>query len=54
MVDILIAPRFTSGSVSRNCTGRGWSRPLPPYHVACSVDDDIPEVRVVRAKQMKL
>uniref|UniRef100_A0A8C7YRV2 Growth hormone releasing hormone receptor n=1 Tax=Oryzias sinensis TaxID=183150 RepID=A0A8C7YRV2_9TELE len=32
-----------TGSVSRNCTGGGWSRPFPPYHVACSVDDDIPE-----------
>ncbi|XP_075895441.1 growth hormone releasing hormone receptor, like isoform X2 [Nelusetta ayraudi] len=32
-----------TGSVSRNCTSGGWSRPFPPYHVACSVDDDIPE-----------
>lgn len=35
----------TTGSVSRNCTSGGWSRPFPPYHVACSVDDDIPEVK---------
>lgn len=32
------------GTVSRNCTGSGWSRPFPPYHVACSVEDEIPEV----------
>lgn len=34
-----------TGSVSRNCTSGGWSRPFPPYHVACSVDDGIPEVK---------
>ncbi|CAB1324619.1 unnamed protein product, partial [Coregonus sp. 'balchen'] len=28
-------------SVSRNCTSIGWSRPFPPYHIACSVDDNI-------------
>ncbi|KAE8294246.1 Growth hormone-releasing hormone receptor [Larimichthys crocea] len=33
----------TEGSVSRNCTSGGWSRPSSPYHIACSVDDDIPE-----------
>lgn len=38
----------TTGSVSRNCTSGGWSRPFPPYHVACSVDDDIPEVKKKR------
>uniref|UniRef100_A0A672I4B4 Growth hormone-releasing hormone receptor n=1 Tax=Salarias fasciatus TaxID=181472 RepID=A0A672I4B4_SALFA len=32
-----------TGSVSRNCTGGGWSRPFPPYHIACSVEDAIPE-----------
>ncbi|XP_055796729.1 growth hormone-releasing hormone receptor-like isoform X1 [Salvelinus fontinalis] len=32
----------TAGSVSRNCTSIGWSRPFPPYHTACSVDDDVP------------
>lgn len=32
--------------MSRNCTSGGWSRPFPPYHIACSVDDDIPEVRL--------
>ncbi|XP_054459424.1 growth hormone releasing hormone receptor, like [Anoplopoma fimbria] len=32
-----------TGSVSRNCTSGGWSRPFPAYHIACSVDDDIPE-----------
>uniref|UniRef100_A0AAY4CBB7 Growth hormone-releasing hormone receptor n=1 Tax=Denticeps clupeoides TaxID=299321 RepID=A0AAY4CBB7_9TELE len=35
--------RNTSGVVSRNCTGRGWTRPFPAYHVACSVEEDIPE-----------
>eukprot|EP00063_Salmo_salar_P096572 XP_014071407.1 PREDICTED: growth hormone-releasing hormone receptor-like isoform X2 [Salmo salar] len=30
-----------TGSVSRNCTSNGWSRPFPPYHIACSVDDNI-------------
>ncbi|XP_061895548.1 growth hormone releasing hormone receptor, like [Entelurus aequoreus] len=35
--------RNSTGLVSRNCTDGGWSRPFPPYHVACSVDDDIPE-----------
>uniref|UniRef100_A0A3Q3EID6 Growth hormone-releasing hormone receptor n=1 Tax=Kryptolebias marmoratus TaxID=37003 RepID=A0A3Q3EID6_KRYMA len=35
--------RNNTGSVSRNCTSRGWSKPFPPYHVACNVDDDIPE-----------
>eukprot|EP00064_Thunnus_orientalis_P008933 superscaffoldBa00001099_g8956 len=35
--------RSAEGSVSRNCTNGGWSRPFPPYHIACSVDDDIPE-----------
>ncbi|XP_068599670.1 growth hormone releasing hormone receptor, like [Brachionichthys hirsutus] len=32
-----------TGSVSRNCTNGGWSRLSLPYHIACSVDDDIPE-----------
>ncbi|KAF7659688.1 hypothetical protein LDENG_00294530 [Lucifuga dentata] len=32
-----------TGSVSRNCTAGGWSRLFPPYHISCSVDDDIPE-----------
>ncbi|TSL61155.1 FYVE and coiled-coil domain-containing protein 1 [Bagarius yarrelli] len=32
-----------TGSVSRNCTSLGWSPPFPPYHEACSIDDDIPE-----------
>uniref|UniRef100_A0A8C5CSV0 Growth hormone-releasing hormone receptor n=1 Tax=Gadus morhua TaxID=8049 RepID=A0A8C5CSV0_GADMO len=32
-----------TGSVSRNCTDQGWSIPFPQYHIACSVDDDIPE-----------
>ncbi|KAL1023159.1 hypothetical protein UPYG_G00037110 [Umbra pygmaea] len=32
-----------SGSVSRNCTSTGWSRPIPTYDIACSVDFDIPE-----------
>ncbi|KAM9385822.1 growth hormone releasing hormone receptor, like [Pholidichthys leucotaenia] len=32
-----------SGSVSRNCTDGGWSRLFPPYHIACKVEDDIPE-----------
>uniref|UniRef100_A0A3Q3KMG6 Growth hormone-releasing hormone receptor n=1 Tax=Mastacembelus armatus TaxID=205130 RepID=A0A3Q3KMG6_9TELE len=32
-----------TGSVSRNCTSTGWSSLFPPYHFACSVDDDIPE-----------
>ncbi|XP_063058106.1 growth hormone releasing hormone receptor, like [Engraulis encrasicolus] len=32
-----------TGTVSRNCSSDGWSRPFPPYHVACSVEDDIPE-----------
>ncbi|KAK3518423.1 hypothetical protein QTP70_000596 [Hemibagrus guttatus] len=31
-------------TVSRNCTSLGWSHPFPPYHEACSIDDDIPEV----------
>ncbi|XP_008405245.2 growth hormone releasing hormone receptor, like [Poecilia reticulata] len=35
--------RNNTGSVSRNCTSRGWSKPFPPYHIACTVDDDIPE-----------
>lgn len=45
-VEFLMSSPFTSGAVSRNCTAGGWSRPFPPYHIACSVDDDIPEVRV--------
>ncbi|XP_041913280.1 growth hormone releasing hormone receptor, like [Alosa alosa] len=32
-----------TGTVSRNCTSSGWTQPFPLYHVACSVDDDIPE-----------
>uniref|UniRef100_A0A8C5D7T8 Growth hormone-releasing hormone receptor n=1 Tax=Gouania willdenowi TaxID=441366 RepID=A0A8C5D7T8_GOUWI len=32
-----------TGSVGRNCTSEGWSEPSPPYHIACSVDDHIPE-----------
>ncbi|XP_047230146.1 growth hormone releasing hormone receptor, like isoform X3 [Girardinichthys multiradiatus] len=32
-----------TGSVSRNCTSRGWSKPFPAYHIACNVEDDIPE-----------
>ncbi|KAI4829147.1 hypothetical protein KUCAC02_023208 [Chaenocephalus aceratus] len=35
--------RNNTGSVSRNCTSGGWTRAFPPYHIACSVDDDIPE-----------
>ncbi|XP_049580473.1 growth hormone releasing hormone receptor, like [Syngnathus scovelli] len=35
--------RNGTGQVSRNCTDGGWSKPFPPYHVACRVDDDIPE-----------
>ncbi|KAL2089442.1 hypothetical protein ACEWY4_014130 [Coilia grayii] len=35
-----------TGTISRNCSSSGWSRPFPPYHEACSVEDDIPEVRV--------
>ncbi|XP_034738389.1 growth hormone releasing hormone receptor, like [Etheostoma cragini] len=35
--------RNNTGSVSRNCTSGGWSRHFPPYHIACSVEDDIPE-----------
>ncbi|TMS19921.1 Signal peptide, CUB and EGF-like domain-containing protein 1 [Larimichthys crocea] len=42
-----------TGSVSRNCTSGGWSRPSSPYHIACSVDDDIPEVRAAGARQIK-
>uniref|UniRef100_A0A3P8UF89 Growth hormone-releasing hormone receptor n=1 Tax=Amphiprion percula TaxID=161767 RepID=A0A3P8UF89_AMPPE len=34
---------FKNSTVSRNCTTGGWSRPFPPYHIACNVDDDIPE-----------
>uniref|UniRef100_A0AAY5EFP5 G-protein coupled receptors family 2 profile 2 domain-containing protein n=1 Tax=Electrophorus electricus TaxID=8005 RepID=A0AAY5EFP5_ELEEL len=34
---------LTGGTVSRNCTSAGWSQPFPPYHEACSVEDDIPE-----------
>ncbi|XP_053338574.1 growth hormone releasing hormone receptor, like [Clarias gariepinus] len=33
-----------TGTVSRNCTSLGWSHPFPPYHEACSIEDDIPEV----------
>ncbi|CAJ1060413.1 growth hormone releasing hormone receptor%2C like [Xyrichtys novacula] len=33
----------STGSVSRNCTPDGWSRPFLPHHIACSVDADIPE-----------
>lgn len=31
--------------MSRNCTVSGWSGASPPYHVACSVDEDTSEVR---------
>ncbi|XP_067086766.1 growth hormone releasing hormone receptor, like [Osmerus mordax] len=34
---------FENNTVSRNCTHTGWSDPFPPYHIACSVDDNIPE-----------
>ncbi|XP_042564913.1 growth hormone releasing hormone receptor, like [Clupea harengus] len=33
----------STGMVSRNCTSSGWSHAFPPYHVACIVEDDIPE-----------
>uniref|UniRef100_A0A3B3RHK2 Growth hormone-releasing hormone receptor n=1 Tax=Paramormyrops kingsleyae TaxID=1676925 RepID=A0A3B3RHK2_9TELE len=33
----------STGTVSRNCTTAGWSRPYPPYYIACSVEDEIPE-----------
>ncbi|XP_060792632.1 growth hormone releasing hormone receptor, like [Neoarius graeffei] len=33
----------TEGTVSRNCTSLGWTHPFPPYHEACSINDDIPE-----------
>ncbi len=26
---------------------------MPPYHIACSVDDDIPEVRVTQSETDK-
>ncbi|CAF95846.1 unnamed protein product, partial [Tetraodon nigroviridis] len=32
-----------TGWVSRNCTGSGWSGASPPYHIACSVDEDSSE-----------
>ncbi|XP_067301692.1 growth hormone releasing hormone receptor, like isoform X3 [Pseudorasbora parva] len=32
-----------TGIVSRNCSAGGWSPPFPPYHEACSVEDDVPE-----------
>uniref|UniRef100_A0A9J7YZ54 Growth hormone-releasing hormone receptor n=1 Tax=Cyprinus carpio carpio TaxID=630221 RepID=A0A9J7YZ54_CYPCA len=32
-----------TGIVSRNCTAGGWSHLFPPYHEACSVEDEIPE-----------
>ncbi|XP_034035550.1 growth hormone releasing hormone receptor, like [Thalassophryne amazonica] len=41
--DVFSLFRNGTGFVSRNCTSVGWSMPLPPYHIACSVDDDIPE-----------
>ncbi|XP_024134169.1 growth hormone releasing hormone receptor, like isoform X1 [Oryzias melastigma] len=44
----------STGSVSRNCTGGGWSRPFPPYHVACNVDDDIPESEELYFSTVKL
>ncbi|KAM4574943.1 growth hormone releasing hormone receptor, like [Fundulus diaphanus] len=31
--------RNNTGTVSRNCTSRGWSWPFPPYYNACHVDD---------------
>ncbi|KAF3834877.1 hypothetical protein F7725_027435 [Dissostichus mawsoni] len=45
--------RNNTGSVSRNCTSGGWTRAFPPYHIACSVDDDIPEVRNARGEADK-
>nr|AFM84634.1 growth hormone-releasing hormone receptor [Protopterus dolloi] len=27
------------GSVSRNCTVRGWSAPFPLYNISCAIDD---------------
>ncbi|TDH08481.1 hypothetical protein EPR50_G00097960 [Perca flavescens] len=42
------------GSVSRNCTSGGWSRHFPPYHIACSVDDDIPETEQIYFATVKL
>ncbi|KAG7488273.1 hypothetical protein MATL_G00033180 [Megalops atlanticus] len=35
--------RNNTGTVSRNCTEGGWTRPHPPYYIACSVEDEIPE-----------
>ncbi|XP_020788893.1 growth hormone releasing hormone receptor, like [Boleophthalmus pectinirostris] len=32
-----------TGSVGRNCTSGGWSKPFPPYHIACTVEDDLLE-----------
>uniref|UniRef100_A0A4W3GV49 Vasoactive intestinal peptide receptor 2 n=1 Tax=Callorhinchus milii TaxID=7868 RepID=A0A4W3GV49_CALMI len=39
-----IFSHFTAntGSVSRNCTRRGWSKVFPAYLSACIVDDDLP------------
>ncbi|XP_043922022.1 growth hormone-releasing hormone receptor-like [Protopterus annectens] len=28
------------GSVSRNCTVRGWSAPFPLYNISCAIDDE--------------
>uniref|UniRef100_A0A8B9L5I4 Growth hormone releasing hormone receptor, like n=1 Tax=Astyanax mexicanus TaxID=7994 RepID=A0A8B9L5I4_ASTMX len=38
----MLCPAIYS-TVSRNCTSAGWTHPFPPYHEACSVEDDIPE-----------
>ncbi|XP_056459589.1 growth hormone releasing hormone receptor, like [Gadus chalcogrammus] len=43
-----------TGSVSRNCTDQGWSIPFPQYHIACSVDDDIPETEQAYFTTVKL
>ncbi|KAM9848934.1 growth hormone releasing hormone receptor, like [Aulostomus maculatus] len=44
----------STGFVSRNCTTRGWSRPFPSFHIACSVDDVIPEMEQSYFARVKL
>eukprot|EP00062_Callorhinchus_milii_P021287 gi/632977855/ref/XP_007905579.1/ PREDICTED: vasoactive intestinal polypeptide receptor-like [Callorhinchus milii] len=42
--------------IQRNCTALGWSDPVPPYHVACHIEDlgEIPQSQVSYLATLKV
>ncbi|XP_033820638.1 growth hormone releasing hormone receptor, like [Periophthalmus magnuspinnatus] len=52
--DVFSLFKNTTGLVARNCTSGGWSKPFPPYHIACSVEDDLPETELSYFATLKI